>query len=492
MFTRWFWTRLTVAVVQRTNVIQAHRPAAPGDTAIPMPMARRYPGLEESGLSLSEVTPPSEAISSGQRMVLRFVLAMKERLRLGSAYPEPYDQVGPPYPAAFESLAPPPQLPEDFGEGRDPIAGVALRGPFSINTRKVGDHFELDMRHIEAFTPRPPFVKVGGLAVLERRGEGMATKSITLEGVTLSPGDAGYEALQRRFLAGVNAHETFIEHLIYCHMIVSGPFAMATHAVLAHDHPLRQFIQPFIIETMRVNNDNIDGLILTENSNVPSYTGFSLDALKKIIVAVSKGFDLRTMDPEWRAKDQGTLGEAGFVTLESRIELWRVFQATCLRYVREGTAGVDAVTIAWCKKLDELVPNGIKTYAGVSDWDQVTVEQLASILALFTYSSSVTHHMVADTTRNYMLSAHLMPPAVAETGRPILGMVLEKMNSIVIAGVLRFKLLDDGVPFQNDAQRAIWKEFQGQLQAIQRDIEAKPATRPYRLEPNRVPSSIHA
>lgn len=490
MFSEWLWKKVTIGVVKRSNVFQPHRAPADDDAAHAVPVERRWPGLSGTPLLLADAVPRSERISGMQEFVLQTVLRLKEFFGLGASYPESYRTEGAPYYPEYVALHPASPLPEDFAAGKDRIAGLAWRGPFSMVTKKVGGDYEIDLSHVEGLAPRKGFLTAGGIAHLTRDTHGLKTAWVQLDGKKHQPGDPDWALIEKRFLTGLNSHTTFIEHLIYCHMAVGESHVLAATEALPSRHPLRAIIQPFAIETLRVNDDNIDGLIKTENSNVPSYTGYPLATLHAVIKMVASGFDLRVMDPEWRATQQGTMD---FPTVQARVEIFRLFREMCSRYCREVLKEIDAPTRAWCQLVDRYIPNGVKGLAGITDWEKLSLEQVAHVLAVCTYTSSVTHHVVADTVRDYMMSFHIMPPAVAEDGYPTRGMVLEKMNSITVAGILRYRLVDDSVVLPEGAARGIWSDFQKSLKAIQARIDASPADqRRYQVHPVKVPSSIHA
>ncbi len=492
MHSEWFWKEITIGVVKKNNVLRPHRAPADDESVRPIPIERRWPGLAGTPLVMAAEVPKGERLPFVEQIALHAVLDAKEVLGLAAAYPEPYRESGAPYYPEYVALHPAPELPADFESGADRIAGVARRGPFSIVTRRVDDGYELDLRHIEALVPRAGLLRTGGLARLRETAEGLATEWVELDGARHTPGGAGWGLVEKRFLCGLGTHATLIEHLIRCHMCVGESHVIAAVESLPSRHPLRAILEPFAVETLLVNGDNIDGLIKSEHSNVPSYSGYPLATINQVIRSVAQGFDLRCMDPEWRAGEQGTL-DAGFPTIDAEVELFRLFRRMCRRYLHEVVRELDAPTRGWCQTVDRYVPNGVKALAGIESWDALTLDHVAHVLAVLSFTSSVIHHVVADTTRDYMLAFHVMPPAVAADGYPTRGMALEKMNSITIAGILRYKLLDDHVALPEGAAREIWAELCGSLRAIQQRIDAGPADqRRYAIHPSQIPSSIHA
>jgi len=492
VFTEWFWKNVTISVVKKTNIYMPHRAPSDDDAARPIPVEKRWPGLAGTPLVLADEVPKSERLSAPEMLVLQGVLGLKNVLSLSQAYPESYRGQGAPYYPEYVALHPASLTPPDFAPGQDHIAGVAQRGPFSLITRQVADGYELDIRHVEALTPKAGYLKTGGLAHLSRQGDSLKTDWVELDGQRHTPGTPGWELIEKRFLTGLNTHTTVIEHLINCHMCVGESHVLAAVEALPARHALRAIIQPFAIETLRVNGDNIDGLIKSEHSNVPSYSGYPLGTLDAVLRQVAQGFDVRRMDPEWRSSQQGTLG-AGFPTVEAEVELFRLFKQMWRRYLHEVVQQVDAPTRAWVQLVDQYIPNGVKTLAGIEDWEGLTLDQVAHVAAVVTFTSSVIHHIVADMVRDYMMSFHVMPSAVKVDGYPTRGTVIEKMNSITIAGILRYRLVDDTVVLPDGPARAIWSEFQTALKGIQARIDQGPADqRLYQIHPVKVPSSIHA
>src|SRR5262245_40150218 len=125
MLRKWLWTRVTVAAVRTENRIQKHSLPVDSDIVIPEPIERRYPGLKGCPLKLSRIVPASERRAWSEEQVFRLILKMKKWFPLRAGYSTPYPDEGAPYPKAFESLEPRPEIPEDFKEGADKTAGLA-------------------------------------------------------------------------------------------------------------------------------------------------------------------------------------------------------------------------------------------------------------------------------------------------------------------------------------------------------------------------------
>ncbi len=490
-----FWRQITAAVVRQTNVIQPHRAPSEDDYVRPMPMGRRYPGLGDIPVYMSENTPKSEEADEFTLIALHEVLHWKETYPLATAFNEPYTEEGVPYPHEYEKLAPTPKRPEDFLPGADRLAGIARRGPFSMYTKPDGQGgYFLDFSSLEALEPRAPFIRVGGIARFKRKEDRtLETVSIEFQGKTLTRESAEWSLAEKRILAAINSYSTFVDHLTHVHLLGAGTWTVCTHLALPAHHPLRILMQPFIIETMRVNNDNIDGLIKSDHSNVPNYTGYSLAALNEVMRAAVAKFDVRWFDAELRAAGAGQLDDPAFPTMESAVTLWRIYRKFVDGWVKQHLPTVDLETRIWCQELHARVPNGVSQLLGIKDFEtELTLEHVAHLATMGIFTASVWHHVVANMGREYEMQFDVMPPALDKDGHTTLGIVYEKRNSITIAGLLRYKLIDDTVYLPQDSMKQLWQSFQSELKAYEAGLDQDPAGKFYRVVPSQVPSSVHA
>ena len=492
----YIWRRLMCMVVEKNNVRQSHRAPLEEDFVKPIPAERAYPALGEARLFLSERTPASERQAPLVLTFLRHTLSFKERHGLTMKYPTPWKGTGAPYPPEFERLVPKPELPEDFHAEADKLAGIACRGPFSLHTKQDGrGGFMLDLHDLEPLEPRPPFVRVGGVARFERAAKDrLATVSVEFDGRTCTPlaGSAAWAMAEKRILVALNTYVTVVEHLVHRHLIAANLWSIAMHLAFSVRHPLRVLLQPFVIETMRVNNDQVDGLILSEASNVPSYSGYRLATVAAVIRDAVAKFDACSLDPELSARAQGQLDDPTFVTVESVVRLWRIFRKFTLAWCEAHLPEIDIQTRIFCEELDFRVPNGVKKVLGLEDWGALQVKHVAHLLALGMFAASVGHHVVNDLTRDYMMQFHLMPPAIDADGHPTRGVVYEKRNGMFVSAVKRYFLVDDTVHLPTPVMKRLWTGFQDDLKAYEAEALRDPSARRYRVKPRNVGSSIHA
>ena len=408
---------------------------------------------------------------------------------------DPYTETGAPYPEAFTRYQPRPRIPEDFSSPSDALAGVARRGPFSVQTKAAPDRrnqFVIDLSALEALEPRAPFIPAGGVAHFERGpGNTLKTLGVEFQGDFVEPGQARWALTEKRFLVGLNSYTTFIEHLTFIHIATAGVLSIVARMAFSARHPLRVLIQPFTAETNRVNNYNIDGLILTPKSNVPSYSGYSLEQASTLLRASAEDFDLRLIDPEFRAGLQGTLDDPTFPTVESAVSVYRIFKRFTETWCKHYLKTIDLETRIFCEEFDYRSAKGIRGLLGVDRWEELDHTHIAHLLAVCFFGASVGHHIVNDLTRNYFMSFHRMPTAIDSNGFPTWGVVLEKQESVVSAGSQRYKLLSEPKMPDLDAQR-MWDTFQNELRAYERGLPPDPLAADYYIYPSRVACSVHA
>lgn len=490
----WFWRKITIAGLRQTNRLQAHYAPSDDDYVRPIPMDRRYPGLAGARMMLTENTPKSEEPGFTTAMGTRVVIWLKEVYSLTYGYNYPWDGRPFEFPSDLAAVAEPPVMPEDLrGTTAQALEGMARRGPFTMYLTAEGDEYRFDLRALEGLKPRAPFIPAGGLARFRQAADGtMSLHTIEFQGRAYTPADGKqWDIAAKRVVAGLNSYSTFVDHLTNVHLCSANCFATATFLAFSARHPLRVLLQPFMVETIRVNNDNIDGLIKSEMSNVPSYTGYPLATLNSIMKGAFETFDLRWFDPELRRDLLKQGNAAHFPTMHSVNEVWKLYRKLTTDWCKTYLPTVDPETMIWCKELDARVPNGVKGVLGLTDLDsQLTPEHVAHLAAIFMFTSSVWHYTVADMMRNYELFPDRVPTAINADGVPTLGIMYEKRNSITIAAVLRYRLLDDGVYLPEPKMRELWGAFQSGLKAYEASVPAP--LKLYSVAPSKVPSSVHA
>jgi hypothetical protein len=493
-FRDWFWRKITIIGLRQTNKVQSHYAPSDDDYVRPIPMDRRYPGLAGARMYLSENTPKSELPDMITVVGTRLIMWLKEVFSLTHGYPEIWDGKPIPFPADLASVGTPPVMPEDLrGDLTKMLEGFAHRGPFATYLTPAGDEYHFDFKGLEGLKPREPFVTAGGVARFKPRDDGtMQLLAIEFGGKTLTSADGkAWELGQKRVVCALNSYSTFVDHLTHVHLCGANTWAICTFLAFSARHPMRILLQPFTVETIKVNNDNIDGLIKSELSNVPCYTGYPLATLNAVMKGAFEDFDLRWFDAELRQKDLKQTDPKRFPTLQSVVDMWRIYRKFTKAWVDAYLTEIDAETMIWCKELDARVPNGVKGLLGITDLEkELTPDHVAHLATIGMFICSVWHFTVADMMRNYELFPDKVPTAVNADGLPTVGIMLEKRNSIAIAAVFRYRLVDDSAYMPEPKMRALWSAFQSDLKAYEANIPAE--LKLYSVIPSLVPSSVHA
>jgi hypothetical protein len=532
-----FGRLITTGVVKTEDIVQQQTKPEERDFGdypdnpkiVPILIESKFPGLKLSPAFMSLLNPPSERKSPKRKKVLTFLLRIKRRLSPGFAYTMPWKGTGVLFPQWCKDLyGEVPVRPVDFS-AKDKIAGIAQRGPFSVyfHYDPTRDQYVLDLSKLEAAEPRKPFVRAGGIARVVKEGKTFRTAEVSFDGQISRPGDQSWDMFQKRFLVGLNTYATALDHLIHMHILGGGTLSLCTFLTLPPQHPLRILLQPvshgmlceqiggrmtpldfqlkkltlcslpceqFVVETNLINNKNINGLILTERDNVPSYSGYNLETVNRLLRQTMLDFDIRFLDPVQRFQKYGQSRDiSAFPTAESAIKIYRILEKYVDAWVKTHVKTVDERTRDWVRELNNRTPNGILPLVGIESLDRLTLSHVSHIATTLMFAASVWHHLVADLTTNYFMQFDVMPPAMDRDGYPTFGVMIEKRNSILIAAILRFKLFTEIDYFDDPSMANFWNQLQNDLKEYAAELDKKPAEiRSYCIDPRLVPSSIHA
>jgi hypothetical protein len=459
-FRSWLWQLISALYVRSSSRALALPGARAGDQVEAQPIGVRWPGLKGAPVFVARATPRSERHTMTKRLLIAAYLRLKELLPLG-------DDDGPPftgaihYPKRFEPLARRPDRPAAWDDD-DPIAAIAQRGTFSLLTERAADGYVLGAQGLDEGRYRPGFLPCGGRALLAREGDRLRTVSIESAGERAEPGDEAWPLMQKRLLVGLNTRVTLIEHLAHCHLTAANAFAIAAYETLSPAHPLMTVLHPFVIEVIRLVNHHVDGLIVSERSNVPRYSGLPLAEVNRVLAESFASFDLDWLHPIRRAEKLGTADDPAFPTVASACRAWTVYERLGRRWCQELLPD-DEETRAFRARLDALLPGGAKG------------ADLGELIARAAWISSAFHTQVGDDIRGHMLHVDIMPPCVRKDGSVPASCVEEKTNSILIAGIRRYLLKGQALPNADERGQEIWAEFLRGLEAIDDDDGVTPA-----------------
>ena len=161
---------------------------------------------------------------------------------------------------------------------------------------------------------------------------------------------------------------------------------------------------------------------------------------------------------------------------------------------------------SWLDELNDLIPNGV----GVSR-ENLTVENLARLIAKIIYLVSAEHEMVGTHLWNYQLWTHRQPVRVYRDGqREPLDVYQRLVNNNYIQNVKRTKLMDTStydhvvkglpvvkelpvvkaLPSEQDA-RLIFNQFVRDLEGLDRDMREE-VWQVWKIYPDMLESHINA
>ena len=491
MIRKRLWNFLTKKIVSEKSILQSHYFPCDSDLTSAMPIENRYPGLKDCNLVVSKNTPLSEKMNATELKRLKLGFWLQKNIPLDK-YQNPYTSDESSYPKDYEKMQPPPWKPEALDPNKT-LSEIAIKGPFSHLTAKRDDGlWELDVSNLENYKTQNDYFDCGGKIILQEQSGSFNIDHIISFGEVIKPKDKSFPIAQKKFISALCSYSTLIDHLVNCHLATCGAYAISFTEILSAKHPLRIIMHPTIVETFTVNDYQIDGLILNEQSNVPIYTGYPLQTLNEMIKSYSKSFNLAMMDPIYLAKKNESYEHDSFKTVNSSIDIWSImlkyYNSLCDLYFSE----IDTEVKIWIETIDRYIPNGVKDYLEISNFNEVRSNHLAKLLTLQAYTSSVKHFIVGTMTRNYFMFPKIFPSVIQkDTLSAPDGVAMLRTNSATIAGISRYKLIDNSIPMPSKGGKKIQKKFFDELDSYSKSINHD-QDKNYMIDPNELLSSIHA
>lgn len=143
------------------------------------------------------------------------------------------------------------------------------------------DAFVLSMEAHGQYPVRSGFASYGGDAHLTTEG---CISHIHRMGRDISPEHREWAHVRFLFRSTALAFTTIMDHLVRAHYLVSNGLALAAYRHLSIDHPLRNFLKPFLFRTGAINHGALQSLIprgaLLHRLSALTYTGLQ-DALQR-------------------------------------------------------------------------------------------------------------------------------------------------------------------------------------------------------------------
>jgi hypothetical protein len=343
------------------------------------------------------------------------------------------------YPSRYRRLQPlAPSIPDHLANADDPLASLAVRGPFAGYLRSVSgaadgdpsgglagaDDYVIDMRMFEEHPAKPGLVRPGGIAVFGVDGDHLFTRGIVRDGRLHAPDEPGFPRLSRAFLCAVNTHLTTLAHNSTIHLSFVTPMAVATTNELAPDHPVRRLLHP-AFQTVLIGNFELGTFqIVGPRSFACRLFSHEYPTMVEIINRHVGRFRIADLDPERDVARRG-VGQTPFAQprRDNLLSFWAVTRDFVRRYLAlyyaDDVAVADDPALArWRDELDRMLPGGLADdtgYIGTGPLDRETLER---ICAVYLHTSTVTHDQYNNVVWNYSTLNFLIPTVVPESGEP--------------------------------------------------------------------------
>jgi hypothetical protein len=476
-------------------------------TPLPMPDNRRAPPrswLSHTGEDIPLVvsgypTPPGERSLAKERVewVINRVRGAFPQLVPGllPVSADPRTLLESAWCPGFQRAFPhPPEVPPWLATGLD-LGRLLVDGPLSFFVRRSDEgRYQVDLSGLGAYRHHPG---TRSLATVTELSLDAATRKLSPEsirdgaGTVFRPGDAGWGEAQRVVTCGIFTRHTVVGHLGHGHLFTAGSFATATRNALDAGHPLKALLWPHVFGTLDVNNLLAPMLIGEHPGTAVVGDAFNIEhkELWRVLGDAAKAFDLRLQDPreDRRARgcDDGALAEP---TVDDAVVLWDLMLDYTREYLEaswasDEEAAADAQLLRFLAALDALVPNGIRTV--VADLRRPARADLARLLAIHIWTSSVWHRVVGTLGWNFQSWPLYMPSQVYDAGGLPPADVYQRFFNALMAtnGGSRPLLSDFGHIAVDGRRRAITARFQSRLRDRQAQMVRDGADRWGRIFP---------
>ncbi len=341
------------------------------------------------------------------------------------------------YPRRFRRLWPnAPAVPNHLARSTDPLAALALRGPFASYLRSAtesadgnptggiagpGDYV-IDMQVFEDYPVKPGLARLGGIAVFGVDGDRLFTRGIVREGKLCAPDSPEYPLVQRSFLCAANTHLTTLVHNSTVHLSYVTPMAIATTNELPPDHPVRRLLH-FTFQAVLIGNFEVATFqIVGPKGFATELFSHDYPTLVEIINRHIRSFRLADLDPERdiarRGMERTPFGQP---RRDNMLCFWNatrefVHRYLALYYADDSAVAADPALSRWRDELDRLLPGGLADDSGWIGAGPLTLPELERICAGFIHTSTVTHDQLNNVVWNYSTLNFLIPTIVPESG----------------------------------------------------------------------------
>ena len=405
--------------------------AAPVDTTIQhVAHDDLFPALPLPGVRLATSFLPSDHAAERTRRtkVILALRAMLVRLAPDRTPPVPDDEesfLREVYPDGFRKVWDrTPVLPPELRDTDDPVAVLAVRGPFASYLRPrrpdevaageaAEDEYVIDLTDLLDHPAYDGLVRPGGKAVLSVGPDG------TLVTRTVHRGDGLDQRLARRaMVAGMNEDSTTFRHNLCLHNVVLTDVAIASINELAARHPVRRVLQHTFHTLLIGNRENSTDQLAGPLSFAVTLFSHPAEQVSAIAKKRLADFDFFDFDPDEQFARRGTTETPfAYPYRDNVLELWRatldyVREYVALYYPDDESVRADQALLRWADELDRLLPRPITRPDG-----GLTREWVARVCATVIHLSTVEHDILNNVVWDYGTFSFVVPDRRAGLGR---------------------------------------------------------------------------
>ena len=389
----------------------------------------------------------------------------------------------------------PPILPLEL-QGSVDLGQLAVRGPYAGYLCRVDDdRYEWNLQWLTEYEHVDGLYRLGVRVHFQRDGTmpRLTASQIDSELGTSKPGDATWPLAKKLALCAVSTHTTLVRHWAWTHWIGGESISMATRNALPEDHPLCRLLWPHMSGTHKSNRFGTMAQV-GPGGDYGAVFSFTDRGLYRLLDDSYKAYAFSTNDPWVDAAVRGLAdGECDLPTQRNLEALFDILhrharQYIAVYYATDREVQQNASIGQWLEEMNRLIPNGVplSTHA-------LTRDSLARFVAGILYLVTVYHETVGGQLWNYQLWTQAQPVRVSKVGRrEPLDVYQRLVNMNYLLHVIRTPLINDFTPLAlDDGGRQAFRDFQSNLQHLQRMMEREPWAL-WKLYPEDLEANINA
>jgi len=452
-----------------------------------------FPELSLPGVYLPESYIPSDhAETRGRR--IRIQTALRNQLSKTAPKHTPpipdteEELLRAVYPDAFrKAWSRPPRLPEELRDTDDPIAVLAVRGPFASYLRTArpeevaggearAEEYVVDFSHYLDLPVHPGLLRPGGKAVLAVGADGrLHTRT-----VHRSDGLDGLDqaTARRALIAAWGEDLATFRHNLGIHNVVLTDVAIATINQVPARHPVRRVLQHTFHTLLIGNRENISVQLAGPFSFAVTLFSHPAEQVSALGRQWLDDFDFFDYEPDEHFSRRGTTETPfAYPYRDNVLELWRATRDylddyLALYYADDEAVRDDPDLARWAAELDRLLPgHGLPVPEGGP-----TREWVARVCATVIHLSTVEHDYCNNVVWDYAPFGFVVPSVVPADGSHMDQLRAFDMMAILFITWRPFNmLLDSHVESMalDGRGRAVMIAWLDRLREIQAEMEAR-------------------